>query len=266
MSKIRVLAALMSMICFFGLTELSVKAAEGGASITEMNQVMTVQTACDARETPDENSGIVMSYEAGASIWVTGEVPGGWYRVSYQGKEGYVPKEAVIELQVLIEKGSGEGISADEAGNDNAAQATAPTEAATSAEDVTSTEDAASTESVTSTEGAASAEGVTTTEAVTLTEAGLDTEMAALEAENELIVEEVERMRSEAKRSQIWKVVIVILVIGIFVAGIFTTMQSKKKKKDGVQEADKDEDSLQGKDSLQRDDDADIIDLDKDEE
>ena len=219
MGKIRILAALMSIICILGLTELSVMAGENSeeALITEMNQVMTVLTDCDAREKPDKNSGIVMNYEAGASIWVTGESPEGWYRVSYQGKEGYVPQEAITELQVQMGGTSEDENNTDAIGDNNAAQS------------------------------------------VTLKEAGLDTEMAALEAENELIVEEVERMRSEAKRSQIWKIVIAILVIGIFVIGIFCTVQSKKKKKNEVQAAGSKEEPEEAADRIE------VIDLDKDE-
>jgi len=168
------------MACIFGLTELPVM-AEGASDeirITEMNQVMTVQSDCEARELPDENSSPVMSYEAGSPVWVVGESADGWYKVSYQGKEGYIPKDSVTDLQLRPEGEEGESEAAP----------------------------------------------------VTLTEAGLDTEMAALEAENELIVEEVERMRGEEKRSQAWKIVIAILVAGIFAAGIFSAVRPKKKK------------------------------------
>lgn len=67
--------------------------------------------------------------------------------------------------------------------------------------------------------------------AVGLTEAGLDEEMAAVEAENKMIVEEIERQRSETKRSHIWTIVIVILVVGVFVTGIISTVKYGKEGK-----------------------------------
>lgn len=204
MKKIRIVALFVLMICFLGLTDLTVMAQEesDGIPVTEMNQIMTVQTDCDARQTPDENSEVMMSYTAGSSVWVIGETENGWYKVSYQGKEGYIPREAVTDLQLQAE-------SEQE-------------------------------------------------ESVTLTEAGLDTEMAALEAENEMIVEEVERLRAEEKRSQIWKIVIGLLVVGIFVTGIISTMQSKKKK-DGSGEE-------RRAASKSRTDRMEVVDLDADEE
>lgn len=204
MKKIRIVALFALMICFLGLTELMVMAQEesDGIPVTEMNQIMTVQTDCDARQTPDENSEVMMSYTAGSSVWVIGETENGWYKVSYQGKEGYILIETVTDLQLQTE-----------------------------------TEQE---------------------ESVTLTEAGLDTEMAALEAENEMIVEEVERLRAEEKRSQIWKIVIGLLVVGIFVTGIISTMQSKKKK-DGSGEG-------RRAASKFRTDRMEVVDLDADEE
>lgn len=204
MKKIRIVALFVLMICFLGLTELTVMAQEesDGIPVTEMNQIMTVQTDCDARQTPDENSEVMMSYTAGSSVWVIGETENGWYKVSYQGKEGYILIETVTDLQLQTE-----------------------------------TEQE---------------------ESVTLTEAGLDTEMAALEAENEMIVEEVERLRAEEKRSQIWKIVIGLLVVGIFVTGIISTMQSKKKK-DGSGEG-------RRAASKSRTDRMEVVDLDADEE
>lgn len=63
---------------------------------------------------------------------------------------------------------------------------------------------------------------------VNLTDAGLDAEMEAVEAENKMLVEEVERQRGETKRSHIWTIVIVLLVIGIFATGIISTIKSGK--------------------------------------
>lgn len=93
---------------------------------------------------------------------------------------------------------------------------------------------------------------------VGLAEAGLDEEMAALEAENKMVVEEIERQRGEAKHSHIWIVVIVLLVIGIFATGIISTIKSGKGKE---QDDDKTEDAV-GKEEKS----IEVIDLDSEEE
>lgn len=103
---------------------------------------------------------------------------------------------------------------------------------------------------------------------VDLVEAGLDRELAAAEAEGKMLVEEVERQRAEGKRSRIWMVVIIVLVIGIFVTGIISVTKKGKgngakniKRKDIKEEDDGTEDIV-----LSEKDDFDIIDLDSNEE
>lgn len=71
--------------------------------ILELNQIMTAQEDCEARELPDQNASVLFGYEAGASVWVTGETRDGWYRTSYQGKEGYLLKKNIVDLQIETE-------------------------------------------------------------------------------------------------------------------------------------------------------------------
>lgn len=67
---------------------------------------------------------------------------------------------------------------------------------------------------------------------VGLVEAGLDEEIVAVEAENKMIIEEIERQRGETRRSRMWTIVIILLIIGIFVLGIFSTINSHKEKEE----------------------------------
>lgn len=87
-----------------------------------------------------------------------------------------------------------------------------------------------------------------------LEEAGLDEEMEALEAENKIIIEEIERQRGEQRRSYFWIAVITVLVVGIFATGMIATMMSGKDKKRG-----KDNKKIAA-------DDVEIFDLDSEEE
>ena len=97
---IKIILAVVLIASFLGWNSMSAKAQQntGEASIRKMNQVMTVTTECEVREFPEDNASSVMSYEAGASAWVIGETQNGWYKVSYQGKEGFVPKECITDL------------------------------------------------------------------------------------------------------------------------------------------------------------------------
>lgn len=180
----KIILAIILLAGFLGGNSLSAKAQQdmGEFSVTEMNQVMTVIAECEARELPDDKAASVISYTAGTSAWVIGETSNGWYKVSYQGKEGFVTKDCITDLQVDKEEGK------------------RPEEE--------------------------------NKKTVNLAEAGLDTEMAAMEAESKIFVEEIERQKTEAKRSRIWKAVIAVLVVGIFATGTITTIHESKKRKD----------------------------------
>lgn len=58
----------------------------------------------------------------------------------------------------------------------------------------------------------------------------LDKEFDAVSAESKMVVEEVERYRAEKRRSRIWGAVILLLVMGIFATGIFSTVKAGKKE------------------------------------
>ena len=109
----------------------------------------------------------------------------------------------------------------------------------------------------------------------------LDAEMDALQQEDKIIVEEVERYRAEMRRSRIWGTVIVLLVIAIFAVGIVSTVRAEKKKKEDQGSSGDQQENSRGteeqpqensneKEQLQENDEGngtyrgeDIIDLDK---
>lgn len=62
--------------------------------------------------------------------------------------------------------------------------------------------------------------------------AALDEEMARTEQEAKLVVETVDRYRTEARRSKIWGSVIIVLVLGIFATGIISGIKSSKGKEE----------------------------------
>lgn len=139
--------------------------AEEALEASQFSQLMTATEKIEAKEKPEPGAETLLSFEAGAVIYVTGETENGWYQISYQGQTAYVEKNVLQEQEMDTE--------------------------------------------------------------------AMDAELKAQEDESRMIVEEVERYRAEAKRSKIWGTVIVLLVIGIFAAGIISTMQGEKEKKSG---------------------------------
>lgn len=148
-----------------GMAALPVRADEAAqeVEITELNQIMVTNEAVEAKETPDDSAKTVITYENGVPVFVIGETKDGWYKVSYQDKEGYVPKSVLTMQEFDVE--------------------------------------------------------------------GIDREFQESEAEGKLVIEEVERYRAEARRSRIWGIVIVLLVVGIFATGIISTTRIEKEKK-----------------------------------
>lgn len=157
---------LIMMVCSIGIAfPAAVRAQEAGQSegVTELSQLMKAITAVEARQEPDEQAEVVVSYDSGVPVYVTGETANGWYRVLYQDKVGYVRTAELTAQDMDI--------------------------------------------------------------------SGLDEEIDAVEMESKMVIEEVERYRSEAKRSRIWGTVIVLLVVGIFATGIISTVKAGKNNK-----------------------------------
>lgn len=154
--------------------------AQGEATEIRVLRFMNALQKVDAKAEPNNNAETIFSYDAGDSVFVTGETNNGWYIVYYQGNIGYIyPK----------------------------------------------------------TSGGQNTPGAQNTSQDVLVEQeidieALDAELEALEVENKIIVEEVERYRAEVRRSRIWGAIIVLLVIGIFAVGIVSTVRAERKKKE----------------------------------
>lgn len=131
---------------------------EENEKIADCSLIVVAVGEVDAKEVPDENGAVIISYHDGDNIYVTGETADGWYRVRYQDLVGYVRIEQVAEIELDVE--------------------------------------------------------------------ALNDEFAVEEEEGKLVVEEVEKQRTEARRSKIWGAVIILLVLGVFVTGIITTVRS----------------------------------------
>lgn len=147
----------------------------GDIEFTECSKLMEAVASVDATEQPDVNSAVITTFEQGTPVLVTGESEAGWYRITFQGQEGYVRMDAV-KMAVQVE-----GESLEE----------------------------------------------------------LDRELDEMEQTNRIILEEVERMRTEQKRSMIWTVIIIILVISIFVVGIYSTIKASSKDAEDAEAGEK---------------------------
>ena len=92
MKKLKNVLTILIMTAFvWGAEVMQIRAQEdSAAAVSELNQIMTVQEDCDARELPKEDAPAAHHYTSGESVWVTGETQDGWYRISYQGQEWYI--------------------------------------------------------------------------------------------------------------------------------------------------------------------------------
>lgn len=84
------------------LSEEDASQSEGTVGISELSQLMTAEEPVDMRTMPEESAEVIRSYQAGDSVFVTGETADGWYRVIYQDKEGYVPKKCLSVQEIDV--------------------------------------------------------------------------------------------------------------------------------------------------------------------
>lgn len=86
--------------------------AEDVLGEVQFERFMTALEQVDAKAEPDDNAETLFSYDAGATVYVSGETENGWYIVSYQGKTGYINKksaqqalsEETIDVEALDEE------------------------------------------------------------------------------------------------------------------------------------------------------------------
>ena len=62
---------------------------------------MKAAKAVEAKEVPKDDADTVIEYDKGAIVYVIGENPDGWYKVSYQDKQGYIRKAALTEVDEI---------------------------------------------------------------------------------------------------------------------------------------------------------------------
>lgn len=82
--------------------QLPDEGTESGINISEMSQIMTANEDIDMKAAPENSAETIMSYQAGDSVFVTGETADGWYRAIYQDKEGYLPKDSLSAQEIDV--------------------------------------------------------------------------------------------------------------------------------------------------------------------
>lgn len=100
--KVKSILAILGMIAvLFGMVgdRHPVQAAEND-DISELSQLMTAKENVEMRAAPNDGAEVIMSYQKGDFVFVTGETADGWYRAIYQDKTGYIPS-ASLSLQEM---------------------------------------------------------------------------------------------------------------------------------------------------------------------
>ena len=76
-------------------------------SYTELNQVMCAQSTVNVRDLPEQTGGKVGSLSTNQEVTVTGQCnETGWYRISYNGGEGFVSNSYLGTEKVAVSTGS----------------------------------------------------------------------------------------------------------------------------------------------------------------
>ncbi|MBD5476283.1 MAG: hypothetical protein HDR17_09975 [Lachnospiraceae bacterium] len=91
MKKFRKVLFGLMLIVFAGTGAMIVHGEENTAlEVTELSQFLTAKDKIEAKAEPDEKAETVITYDAGSTIYVTGQTQEGWISVSYQGQTGYI--------------------------------------------------------------------------------------------------------------------------------------------------------------------------------
>lgn len=106
MKKLILLMSAIFCLGFFGSsgTALMVRAEEAKqqeAEAAELSRLMKTTKEAKAKERPDDKADAVIEYDSGAVVYVVGETADGWYKVSYQEKQGYVRKSLLTEIDEI---------------------------------------------------------------------------------------------------------------------------------------------------------------------
>lgn len=187
------------------------------ARANQTGVLMTAQGKVEVKATPSSSSETIVTYADGEAVFVVGE-KNGWYAVLYQGKTGYVPKSDLRKINL--------GDVTEQADADNSVGKSAGDAQVPEEEDTLGIFG-----------GQAGYQAAFWGEKESLEDAGhqafidaLNEEFAAMEAESQILVNEVERQREEKKSATVWAVLIGVLVVGIFVTGLISSSGSKKKE------------------------------------
>ncbi len=102
----KLLFLLAAVLCVGGMSSLctgTVRAQEAGQEedITVQGRLMKAAKAVEAKEVPKDDADTVIEYDKDAIVYVIGENPDGWYKVSYQDKQGYIRKAALTEVDEI---------------------------------------------------------------------------------------------------------------------------------------------------------------------
>ena len=91
---------------------------------TELNQVMYAQSTVNVRDLPEQSGGKLGSLTTNQEVTVTGQCnETGWYRISYNGSEGFVSNSYLGTEKVAVKSSSG-GSSGGSSGSSTPAAST----------------------------------------------------------------------------------------------------------------------------------------------
>ena len=100
MKKVKILLGVLLAIAWVDSPIMVSASVQSEAAVTQTSRLMTAAEYTEAKAAPDVGAETVITYDKGATVYVIGETSDGWYRVSYQEKEGYVTIESLGAIEV----------------------------------------------------------------------------------------------------------------------------------------------------------------------
>lgn len=98
-----ILAVLGIFLClFWTAADMQYVQAAENENVSELSQLMTAEESVEMKAAPEDGAEVIVSYQKGDSIFVTGETADGWYRAMYQDKTGYIPRDTLTVQEIDV--------------------------------------------------------------------------------------------------------------------------------------------------------------------
>ncbi len=102
--QLRGYAAMAVILCgLAGMGQVTLCVNAAPAETVQQGTVMKAKERIEMKAEPDKTAETLMTFQVDDLVFTVGAAEGGWYRVIYQGNEGYVEQDGLAEVEVDVE-------------------------------------------------------------------------------------------------------------------------------------------------------------------